>query len=277
MAISVCIPSRGRSELLERSLAKYIDGSVLPDTVLSVVLDDDDAMTYHMPKSTMVKIKIIPRPDTLGAKWNAAAIAHKADIYVIGADDAAIVSPAWDQKLQHAADHFQGSVGVLFYGKVDGVAWPGIAVTQKYIDVVGRFCPEDFPVWFSDTEIDEIGRLADRILYVDLQVELLQPLGSNSRGIKDVQFWAEYFDRTRPLRRLAAEKIIEQSNTPPWRAVQLRQRMPHLEQILAQRNSKLRDRAQAAQLEQFYSFDAGNSERYERVKAAAVKTLDGMK
>lgn len=277
MAINVCIPSRGRTELLEKSLAKYIDGSVLPDTILSVVLDEDDAVNYHIPKSTMVHIKIMPRPDTLGAKWNAAASAHRAGVYVIGADDAAIVSPAWDQKLQQAADQFQGGVGVLFYGKIDGVAWPGIAVTQKYIDVVGRFCPEDFPVWFSDTEIDEIGRLSDRILYVDLQVELLQPLGSNSRGIRDVQFWAEYFDRTRPLRRLAAEKIIDQSNTPPWRTVQLRQRMPHLEQILAQRNSKLRDPAQAAQLEQFYGFDTEPNERYERVKAAAVKMLAEIK
>lgn len=277
MTVSVCIPSRGRSELLEKSLAKYIDGSVLPDTVLSVVLDEDDAINYHIPKSTMVKVNIIPRPDTLGAKWNAAAVAHKADVYVIGADDAAIASPAWDKKLQHAADQFQGDVGVFFYGKIDGVAWPGIAVTQTYLDVVGRFCPEDFPVWFSDTEIDEIARLSDRILCVDLQVELLQPLGSNSRGIKDVQFWAEYFDRTRPLRRLAAEKIIEQSNTPPWRAVQLRQRMPHLEQILAQRNSKLRDSVQAAQIEQHFAFDNENSERYQRVKAAAVKMLEGMK
>ena len=275
--ISVVIASRGRPELLAQTIEKLQANAVLPDTVIAVALDDDDETMKGFVPSRGVHVSVAAREDSIGSKYNRAAALCLADLYLLWADDMAIPTPEWDKKLQYAADQFTDGYGVLYFGKVDGVFQPGIAVTHKFMDAMGFFNPPWFYFWWADTWVDEVARLSDKILYVDVAVELLQPIKGNSRNVKEITFWAEFFDRTRPMRRLSAEKIIDQSKTPPWRTVQLRQRMPQLEQILAHRNSKLRDPAQAAQLEAHFAFDNENSERYERVKAAAVKMLEGVK
>lgn len=276
--VVVCIASRGRKKLLGETIAKLESGMVLPDTRIAVALDSDDAEVADMdllPNGT-VHVSIAEREDSLGLKFNRCAGLIPAETYVLWADDMVMPISGWDKKIADAAAQFEDGYGVIYFGNLPGVFQPGIAVTQKFIDGMGFFNPPYFPYWWADTWIDEVARLTDRILQIDVPIELLQPVGGASRGVREIPFWAEFFDRTRPMRRSAAEKIITQSAEPTWRRIQLRQRMPGLEKLLEQRNSKLRDPTQAAQLEAHYSFDAPADERYHKLKQAAVKMLEAM-
>lgn len=276
MKVSVCLASRGRPEKLEKTIAALSETMELEDTVIAVALDRDDAENHKPSGNPRVRWTIEEREDCLGEKYNRAYALKRADVYLLWADDMVIVTPGWDRKLADAAATFGGDAGVLYFGAVEGVFLPGVAVTQKFVDAMGFFHNPYFSFWWGETWIDEIARMADRILHVNISVQLLEGTKGKSRGVREIPFWAELFDLTRPKRRAVAEKIIDESTEPLWRKVQLRQRLAGLEQWCLQRNSKLRDPEQAKMLEKFYSSGDQPDERYSRMKAKASDMKRGM-
>lgn len=276
MKIAVCIASRGRPEQLRKTL-EYLQSTMeLPETVISVAIDSDDMLGDAFVNTPRVLWSSYPREDCLGEKYNRAQKQVDADVFLLWADDMTIITPAWDRKLADAAKTFGADAGVLYFGKVEGVFLPGVAVNKKMIEYMGRFHNELFFFWFGETWVDEIGRFADRILHVNIDVQLLEGVKGKSRGVREITFWAELFDRMRPARRAIAEKIIDESSEPTWRKIQLRQRLAGLEQWLAQRNSKLRDPEQAKMLEKFYSSGDAPDERYDRMKNLAIEMMKGL-
>lgn len=248
---------------------------VRDDTVLSIALDDDDTKEFVAPRSV---VSIAPREDSLGAKYNRAQQQAKADLYVIWADDMVMPENGWDQKLHDAAELFTDGIGVIYFGFVPNVFQPGIAVTHGFVEAAGYFNVPYFSYWWAgDTWNDEIARFCDRIVHADVKVELLDQMQGKSRGVRDIAFWAEFFDTLRPDRMAIAERIIAASAEPPYRKMQLRQRMPGLAELFRQRNSKLRDPKQAADLERYYGFDNEETDRYFRLKNAAAAILAGRK
>ncbi len=279
MTISVCIASRGRPELLSKTVAELARLAELPETRISIALDDDDAGGYDLSAvvSERTHVSVFPREDSLGEKYNRAAACYRADVYVLWADDVITATQGWDKKIADAAALFTDGIGIVYFGKIEGVLQPGIAVTQKMVDAMGFFCVPYFPFWWHDTWIDEIGRMTDRIAHADVQMELLQGLAGKSRGVREIAFWAKFFDDTRFSRRRVAQHIINIGDDQPFRKQQLRARLTAVEQFVHQRNKKCSDPASAAQLEKHYSFDAPSDERYERLKAATTEVMNKLK
>lgn len=284
MSVNLCIATRGRPGQLAATIQKTLEKAVLPHTRVVVAIDDDDADTVQaigqdvfraFTKDHRAMYSLAPRENSLGAKYNRSALYYPADIYVLWADDQWIPTPEWDRKLEDAAALFPDGVGVIYFGNVPGVLQPGIAVTRKYVEKVGYFCPPYFPYWWHDTWIDELGRMIGRIVAVDIDITMSE-LKGQSRGVREILFWAELFDSMRQVRREIALKIIEESDDQPFRKIQLRQEMPGLEAALAHRNSILRDPARAAQLESHFSFDAEANARYLAIKAEAERIMAGL-
>jgi hypothetical protein len=286
MKVNVCIASRGRYERLADTIARVLSNSVLPDTQVSIALDDDDPSP--LPRGTIggtiapdlmrrYSYSIAPREDSLGAKYNRAAELYDADLYVLWSDDVYIPTGRWDEILADYAVKFEDGMGVVYFGKLEGVFQPGIAVTRGFIDRMGFFCTPYFPFWWHDTWIDEIARMSGRIIHAPVDCTQLSELKGQSRGVREIAWWAAFFEATRPMRRKVAEGIIEAGSDQPYRKLQLRQQLSGMEKLLVQRNSGLLDPQRAAQLESFYSFDAPADERYQRVKAKAQAMLDEIK
>lgn len=272
MTVSVCIASRGRKEMLRQTLRSLIDGMALPETQIVVALDQDDAdgtVSVPFPPRERVLWSIAPREDSLGAKYNRAQQARRADLYVLWADDMVMPDAGWDTKLTVAAAHLPDNCGVVFFGSIPGILQPGIAVTHKFVEAMGFFNVPYFPFWWHDTWIMEIATMCDRYIHADVRVELLDITKGTSRGVREITFWAELFDRLRPSRRAVAEKIIR----TPERKAELLARLPAIEAQWLHSNSVLRDPVRAAQLETHYSFDAPADERYLRLKAKAETML----
>jgi hypothetical protein len=277
MSVNLCIATRGRADRLAATIQKTLDTAVLPLTRVAVAIDDDDPDTVQaidrddfraFAKDQRAMYSIAPREKSLGAKYNRSAMYYPAEVYVLWADDQWIPTPEWDRKLEEAAALFPDGVGIIYFGNVPGVLQPGIAVTRKYVEKVGYFCPPYFPYWWHDTWIDELGQMIGRIVYVDIDITMNE-LKGQSRGVREILFWAKFFDTMRVVRRDIALKIIEESDDQPFRKDQLRQHMPALEAALAHRNSILRDPVRAALLESHYAFDAEANARYLAIKTEA--------
>ena len=276
MTVCVCLASRGRPSLLNQTVKQLDQLAKLDSTIISIGLDSDDVDAHAVEPIKRTRVSIAEREDALGEKYNRCARGIDADVFVLWADDVVTTTEGWDEKLDEAAKLFTDGMGIIYFGKIEGVLQPGIAVTRKMIDMMGFFCVPYFPYWWHDTWIDEIGRMSDRIISVDIKMELLQGMAGKSRGVREILFWAELFDRLRDKRREVAENIIRAGDDQPWRKVQTRSRIRQVEQMVNHRNSILRDPNEAARLEKHYSFDAPADERYLRMKAKAEEMLKGL-
>lgn len=279
MSVTVCIASRGRPKEALHTIATLISGMALPDTQIVIALDNDEAGAYRslsvIPPERLI-VSNADREDSLGAKYNRAAACAPAstDLFVLWADDTVTPTIGWDARLKEKADLFNGEAGVVYFGNVPGVFLPGIAVTKAFVEAQGFFCPPMFPFWWHDTWIDEVARFADRILVADVEVQLLDELKGNSRGVREIAFWGQFFDRLRGARIEAAQRIIA-TEPQAWRREQLTQRIPSMAEFLNNRNKPCSDPEQAKALEAHYSFDAPADERYIRLKAAAEAMING--
>ena len=111
-------------------------------------------------------------------------------------------------------------------------------------------------------------------MHVDVQMGY--PFGyGKTRGLRDVSYWATFFDLMRPERWKIAERIIDNPENLDhvYRKVQLKQSVNSLAEHFAARNAKLRDPLQARQFEISQAYDAPVDERYQRIKTASQKLL----
>lgn len=276
MKVSLCIPTRGRPERIQNAIRSALETRALAETVVVAACDADDetnAWAVNFDGNGGVRISVEEREDSLGKKYTRCAKACDADLYVIWADDHTMPTQGWDQRLVDVAGKFGSDAGIIYFGNVPNVFQPGIAVNAEMYRAMEFLCVPYFPFWWHDTWIDEIGRMSDRIVAADVQVGMDSTQEGKSRGVRDVAWWAEFFDRTRPMRKAVALKLIE--NESPWRREQLLQRLPFVEQFLVQRNAKLRDPVAAQAVEKYYGFDVPDEadERYVRIQLAAVQLL----
>lgn len=274
MTIAILIPTRGRPVLAEQAVAKLLDKSASDYTSIAVGMDDDE-QGWDGLVDCRLKLSREPREDTLGAKYNrCAACAPDADIYMLWADDMVVTTPGFDKLIEDTAAQFTDGIGMVFFGKIPGVMQPGIAVTRRMVELMGELCEVEHPYWWQDTRLIEIGRMCGRIIEIpDVQVECLTQLKGNSRGVREISFWGQYFEAMRPERIAIAERVIDACNDQPFRKYQLRQMLPAWERIFREANSKCCDPIQANELEKHYGFDANPDERYLRVKSRAEAKL----
>lgn len=277
MTVCVCIASRGRPDELEKTIAETFDRAMAYDTHIALALDDDDPAKYPRGDASCRA----PREPSLGAKYNRAA--SNADpatsLFMIGADDVSPETMGWDERLLGAAAQFGDGIGVVYFGPNTGpFCLPeGYALTKGWIDQVGFFCPPYFPYWWHDTWIDELARMTGRFVWADVQWNKHGATSDKAAGtyrttrMREVCWWAEFFDLTRPMRIETAMRMIEKLDNPPWLKSQLLSELPGVALALERRNSNLR--ANGWNYEQEYSSETGADLGYDQIKAEAVAML----
>lgn len=281
--IALCIATRGNPRALFETLIANLRGCSLPDTKVVVGLDEDDPTLEDIKVlldalgQERIVASIAPRADTIGAVYNRCASAIDADVYINGADDVRIATPGWDAILSQAAADFPDGFGVMGFGQMPVPSMLPVleAVTRRLIDHMGYFVQDYTPYWWMDTWLYEIAVMIGRIRYLPIDVECLGPM--RTRGLREVDYWARFFDETRVYRRAIAEAILSSSEF--LASVQGRQELRNgVEQACAQfarSNSILRDPAYARQIEGG-GYDAPEDERYRRAKDRSLRVLEDL-
>lgn len=271
--VVVCVASRGRPELLLRTVRATLELARREDTVVSIALDEDDVASVEALRLAAahprIKVSIAPREDSLGAKYNRAAAVCPGDLYVVATDDAEIATPGFDERLAAAAASLPGRLGVVYFGEmcIPSALPAAFAVTRRFVETVGYLLVPHFPTWWHDTWTDEIARMSGTIARADVAVRY--PDGeeaARSRGVRDVRFWAKFFEDTRPLRVAAAAAIVAD---PVFEG--RRELVP-----APSYNVPLLDAERARHIESKVAFDAPDDERYSRIKRAAGAILAGL-
>lgn len=267
--IAICLATRGRAELCAKTSGITMANASLKSTQLVIGTDDDDdeiSISGPGPNGSTPIVSIAKREGSIGAKYNRCSKAVDAhDLYLISTDDVAITTKGWDRILIEEAKNLKDGIGIIFLRNMLG----GIAVTKRLVEIRGHLCVPDFPFWWHDTELMEIGKMIGRIREAPIDVQLMIPLEKNSRGVRDIAFWAKFFDATRPLRVAMAERIIDQMDESLPHKDALRHKIPALISEFEKSNAALCDPEDAAKKEEFFSFDAPDDERYQQIKGAA--------
>ena len=278
MTVCVCIASRGRPDELGRTIDKTLDLATAPDTHVVVALDTDDTASFFPSNCHDIITVFGPREISLGAKYNRAA-AHAypdASMFVMGVDDAYMDVKGWDKRLLDAAALFPDGIGVVNYsprGSMFDLPM-GYALTQRWIDQVGFFCPPYFPFWWHDTWVDELAKMTGRYVWADVPWKLhgaSETDGHKTQRIREVSWWAKFFDETRPMRVRKAREIIANLDNPPWLNNQLLAEIPGWCDLLLHRNSMCRQ--DGWKFEKRFGAVQEADPGYDQIKAAAVAML----
>lgn len=280
LRINVCIPTRSKLCYVNEFPADTAKNARLPGTKIVIGFDHDDPV-HPSPMNSLydrpsIIVSTAQREDSLGAKYNRCARAYDADWYVLSMDDVAISTPGWDEVLAKHAALFKDGIGWLYFGReVNGERTPAmIAVSRKVVDTIG-FCPEIFPFWFNNLWIDEVATLCggygQRVL--PLPIAVRYPEGALPEPPRrDVKFWAEIFDLTRPQRIAQAAKLMMLAdNGPTTRAVLQAQMTPKCKQFA---QSCLRDPAFA---DAMVKVTEPRDARHERLRQAALAMVNELK
>ena len=216
--ISILLPTRGRVEGLRRALHSMAATARRPErleVLLGVDSDDVETLNYVMDGKSPLPVHLVagPRQATLGMLWNAMAGSATGGIIQWMADDFVIEGRFWDDDLRAIVDQMPKGLGIAYLPNTDVpasfVGLPGVtrAMMQRLIDTQGFFAPPWWPNWFADTWFDELATLIGGAHAISAMA-----VGdrSPSHRIRDLPFWADLFERTRPMREATAKALVRE-------------------------------------------------------------------
>ena len=275
MKLTVAIATRNRSELLAETLRHFVANSVLSETRILVLYDEDDEDTHWISRRTEWNGKVIfsknVRAPSLGEKYNLAMEVAPADVYQVAVDYAPVLTKGYDELVLMAADAFPDGICCV-YGPPANASFPTIqAPTHKLCELMGGIFPPLFPFWFVDHWLDDIMEMTQRISPLWLRIDCHSRATGQTIGLRDVSFWADVFDRLKLQRRAIAHRVIDHLEEPDWRKVILKRNFLRVETYSEFINNQVR--ANEADIELTRGGNAPTDLWYQKVKERAEKTL----
>ena len=209
MKLDVLIPSRGRAQSLQAVLVSMDALSTGEHDVRYVVLcdEDDPAGTSTVASRIQgINLKVIQGPRRLVNAWeNEIIAASDADAFMPWADDLYCLSPGWDQIIKRVLE------------KVPAFSWQeiqdpqnhtAIVLDAKWVRTVGKFFPEHFPFWFSDTWLKEVFGFAYGANMPIVEALQFSHNRTPTLNMRDLEFWFRVFAATRGERISEAQRIV---------------------------------------------------------------------
>jgi hypothetical protein len=216
LKLTINLISRGRPELLLRTVRRTAENIILPSTTHMVSLDNDDpTVTPELVDALNavagnILVSVRAREDSRGEKYDRALREAPADIYLPTCDYSALVTRGFDQLIVQAAQEFPDGYGMV-YTEMANMSFPAYqAITAKLVKRMGYIYPSYFPFWFIDHWADDLAQMIDRIAYAPIACAP-EPVNNGQHktiGMRDLEFWTWLFDAARLHRRQQALDII---------------------------------------------------------------------
>lgn len=187
-SISILCPTRGRPHFLKQ-LISSVENTVQDAKSIEFVfyLDDDDPTPLkflnRLQKKKDLSIKtIVGERIVLSQMWNECSKVAEADILMHAGDDIIFRTKDWDKKIINAFAQYEDKI-VFVYGK-DGAealrerdakfGTHGF-IHRNWVDTVGYFVPPYFSSDYNDTWLNDVGKMIERHLFVDIYTEHIHP------------------------------------------------------------------------------------------------------
>jgi len=280
MKLLINCVTRNRPEILARSIEATLAAIENPDTVLMISADEDDLATRGKLKwlsAPQVKVSIAPREDTLGEKYNR-ALPEQWDVMVNMSDYTSFTSKGFDNLILNTAEKFPDGIGMVV-NHLRNASFPdAFAMTRKFVDKLGYYFPPLFPYWFSDHWALEIAQRIDRVYVVDATVAYDAAGKPPTQNLRELTWWANFFDCGYMHRRMVANTIIDGDDfaETQWRKDITKALAEHIEYRTRWINDNCRGQARDAEWAATQGGTIKPEERYLRARAKAAALVPSL-
>ena len=175
LKIGIIVPSKGRSQGLEKHINAYITNAFNSDDInFYCYLDEDekDLDKYKFINDKFINLSItIGPPNNFSKALNLIAMRaykEKCDLLIFGNDDVFCKTNKWDMILKNYYDSLSNHKIGCFLLKSNSISkWAFPGVTRNWIKNVGCFSPGIFNFFFHDTWIFDISQRANCVHEID--------------------------------------------------------------------------------------------------------------
>lgn len=223
--ICLIMATRGRPQMLAEVFSALKQHTVQKEKVsLWLYVDEDDAVTRKAiadgslsDAGVQLHWHIGGQTSGLGQMqsilWQASG--RTAEVFMVLGDDVRFDTPGWDNILRETAAKFPD--GIFLASPHD----PMTADTCTYpvfgwcwLETLQSLFCGHFPFWYDDRWVHQIGEMAGRYAWLPIVV---QPVGGKgkTRRMRDVPFWARFFQLSLDERKDSAKKLIDAMNLDP--------------------------------------------------------------
>ena len=139
----------------------------------------------------------------------------QSEAYMIMADDICFGTFGWDECIRTAAAQFPDGI---FLGSphdpmtADTCTYPVFGA--RWLETMEQIFPNHFPFWYVDRWVHQIGEMAGRFVWLPFVVPSIGGKGL-TRRMRDLPFWARFFQLTLDERIVSAKKLIDAMNLDP--------------------------------------------------------------
>lgn len=239
--ICLIMATRGRPHMLADVFAALKQHTVQKEKVsLWLYVDEDDAVTRKAiaddtlnDAGVQLHWHIGQQTSGLGQMqqilWEVSG--RTAEVFMVLGDDVRFDTPGWDNILRDTAAKFPD--GIFLASPHD----PMTADTCTYpvfgwnwLETLQSLFCGHFPFWYDDRWVHQIGEMAGRYAWLPIVV---RPIGGKgkTRRMRDVPFWARFFQLALDERKASARKLIDAMNLDPEKKTEA---LKHMEQHAAE-------------------------------------------
>lgn len=174
--ISILIPTRKRPHNIQKlwdSIVRTVHNPIDIELVLYIDEDDKSYKNLKMPHKKVNGERIV-----LSDMWNVCAKEATNDIMMYCGDDVLFRTKNWDRTVINTFDRYEDKIGFVFGrdGSVhDGKYGTHGFVHRNWFNALGYICPPVFSGDFSDTWINDVARMVDRHIHIDILTEHMHP------------------------------------------------------------------------------------------------------
>lgn len=213
MKIIVPIATRSRPMRLAgvlHSLTVLASGKNAIHYVIRRDADDDVMAAFEASLACEFQCSVVsmPRPISLGQSWNEAVSLSSYfewDACAVIADKHLCMTRNWDEGIREVIE--TNAMPAARWSLMDKDLETVLILSRKWYDTTGQIFPEWFPFWFSERWVVEVHHLAFGIGIPRITNMNIAEPDWKTQNLRDLEFWFDFFAKTRVLRIAEARKI----------------------------------------------------------------------
>lgn len=183
-----------------------------------VRVDDDDTQTLDilpdLEREYGISSFVKERPITLGQAWNECADSRDWKTWeacVVIADKHLCITKNWDTGVEEVmSKDVPCARWTLLRDELETL----LILSRKWYDVNKRIFPEWFPFWFSERWVVEVHTLTFGVGIPRVTNMVMDEPPVKTQGLRDLEFWFDFFARTRNLRIMESRKAAAAFGRP---------------------------------------------------------------
>lgn len=218
MKIIVPIATRSRPMRLAgalHSLTTLASGRNEIEYVVRVDSDDND--TYRvmaaLKETYGCRVLVSGRPVTLAQSWNECVADSDWDACAIIADKHLCLTQSWDECIRDVIET-QNRAGCRWH-LITAPEETAFVMSRKWYDMKQSLLPEYFAFWFAERWQMEVHILAFGYGITLVTNMMLAEPRLKTQGLRDLDFWFDFFSKTRFMRLQEAHRLAIAFNAAP--------------------------------------------------------------